>query len=398
LSLPSPTPDFTPISQHCTPPPIPASSYHSRLAQLTSTLSSLNASAYILEPSPSSLYYLNVSLSSWGLSERPLLLIIPRSGPIRVLTPKFEAPRARLLPLPVQAEYVLWEEEEDPYAAAVAALPQGRLLADGTTRLFVVDGLGRTGRTVELAPPAIQSIRERKTEEELEILRCANERTLLAIRAVRGLLRFGMRESQGRALMGQALAQAGLKDLDNIFLVGENAALPHGRGTDRVIGKSDFVLIDCGGSLHGYHSDVTRTFALPGSEIPSSHLQLWYSVQHAQSLALLAAHPGAPAHTIDAAARSYLNTSHLGPYFTHRVGHGIGLEVHESPYLVASNPRAVQVGNTFSDEPGVYVLGKMGVRLEDCFEVLGLGVEGQEEGGRVLTLGVGGLARSPWDI
>ncbi|KZO99490.1 peptidase M24 [Calocera viscosa TUFC12733] len=391
--------DFSHLAGHCSPPPITAAAYASRLSSVSSVLASLNASAYIIEPSPNALYYANVSTSDWGLSERPLLVVITSEGRVSVITPKFEATRAKLLPIPYEGvEYFEWAEADSPYEAALRALPAGavdggKVYVDEMARLFIATGLQAVApdMKVEIAPLPVKALREKKTPEELEILQCVNELTLMAIREVRKHLYFGMRESEGRALMSKALGQAGLSDLDNLFLVGENAALPHGRGTDRKITKNDFILIDCGGSLHGYKSDVTRTFALPESEIPTSHLEIWYSVQTSQKLALAAANPGSPALGVDAAARGFLGRARLAGYFTHRLGHGIGLEVHESPYLLSSSQLPLELGNTFSDEPGVYIEGKVGVRLEDCFVVT-------EQGGVPLTKGAGGFARSPWDI
>ncbi|KZT53560.1 Creatinase/aminopeptidase [Calocera cornea HHB12733] len=391
--------DFSHLAGHCYPPAITATAYASRLSSVASVLTSLNASAYIIEPSPNALYYANVSLSSWGLSERPLLVVITSEAKVSIVTPKFEVTRAKLLPVPFEGvQYFEWAEADSPYEAVLKALPAGvaqggKVYVDEMARLFIATGLQAVApeMKVEIAPLAVKALREKKTAEELAIMHCVNELTLMAIREVRKHLHFGMHESEGRALVSKALGQAGLGDIDNIFLVGENAALPHGHGTDRQITKHDFILIDCGGSLHGYKSDVTRTFALPGSKIPTAHLEIWYSVQTSQKLALAAANPGSPALGVDAAARGYLNTAGLATYFTHRLGHGIGLEVHESPYLLSSSRLPLEVGNTFSDEPGVYIEGKVGVRLEDCFVVTA-------EGGEPLTKGAGGFAKNPWDI
>jgi len=142
--------------------------------------------------------------------------------------------------------------------------------------------------------------------------------------------------------------------------------------------------------LHGYWSDVTRTFALPSSTIPSEHLKIWYTVKAAQEVALGRAREGVRAEAVDAAARAVIESAGFGKYFTHRLGHGIGLEVHESPYLRGGYTRELLTGHTFSNEPGIYIEGKVGVRLEDCMVI-------DKDGQAVLlTKEVGGASRSPW--
>lgn len=226
----------------------------------------------------------------------------------------------------------------------------------------------------------------------------------------------------------------------------ENAALPHGHGSDRVLGKHDFILIDGGGTLHGYHSDVTRvrrflissavthadlwnmqTFALTESSIPLRYQALWHTVHAAQQQAMRTATNGTVTAEVDRVARQFIKEAGYGEYFTHRLGHGqtgylrvqyvsanssvtgIGLEGHESPYLRGGSDDVILTGHTFSNEPGIYIEGKVrvepvsmillylffmlckiGVRLEDCFYI--------EEDGRAvyLTEGVGGQASSPW--
>jgi len=175
-----------------------------------------------------------------------------------------------------------------------------------------------------------------------------------------------------------------------LTLFGENAALPHGSGTDRILGKEDFILIDCGGSLHGYSSDITRTFALPESTIPTEHLSIWFTVHGAQKVALHTAHNGTVTSTVDEKARTSIKGHGYAKYFTHRLGHGIGLEGHESPYLRGGSDDLIMTGHVFSNEPGVYIEGDVGVRLEDIFYIA------EDGSAEFLTEGVGGQAVSPW--
>ncbi|PPQ99115.1 hypothetical protein CVT26_014365 [Gymnopilus dilepis] len=402
---------------------ISSSEFLARQTELSRTLFDLNATAYIAEPGASSQFFGNFSKSQWSLSERPLLLVISaNSGSgfsdemasnvqpmVTILTPKFEATRARLLPVAAasgQVRYIEWAEEADPYAVLLADLPSSDLFkprtifVDNSVRKFIVDGLlhasdqaeksSSSGVVVLSAPPAITQMRERKSKAEIQILRCVNEATLLAIREVHKGLYPGIRESQARSMMASALGAAGLKDGGCLTLFGENAALPHGSGTDRTLGSQDFALFDCTASLHGYFSDITRTVAVDPDNIPAKHLEIWQLVQSAQTRALAEATNGTLASRVDAAARNFLQEKGYGEFFTHRLGHGIGLEVHEEPYLRGGNNDIIRIGHTFSDEPGIYIEGKVGVRLEDCFYINEDGV------GIYLTEEVGGPSKAPW--
>ncbi|KAH8117304.1 Creatinase/aminopeptidase [Phellopilus nigrolimitatus] len=376
--------------------------FHERQRSLAEALHTLGASAYIAEPGANAQFFSNISSSQWHLSERPLLVIVspelvddvvePR---ISILTPTFEATRAKLLPVATEnASFFEWPEDTDPYKTAISAFAgnNGDVYVDGAMRKFVADGLAKAlpEQKVFSAPLEIRSLRERKSTEEIKILRCANEVTLMAIRAVRDELYIGMRESEAQKLVLDALSSAGLEEPFVLGLFGENAALPHGSGTDRTLGKEDFVLFDCGGTLHGYHSDITRTFALRESTIPSDHLKVWFTVRAAQTAALEAVRNGSLTRHIDEAARAVITASGYGEYFTHRLGHGLGLEEHEEPYLRGGSNDTVRAGHTFTDEPGVYIEGRVGVRLEDSFVVT-------EDGKAVyLTVGVGGQSVSPW--
>ncbi|KAF8509540.1 Creatinase/aminopeptidase [Gautieria morchelliformis] len=399
--------DFTYLRTHCADiPPIAVSEFHQRQAALAQTLHALKASAYIAEPGANALFFGNISQSSWHLSERPLLLIVSpvsiSNGSIKakitVLTPKFEATRAKLLSIPApNVTYVEWAEDEDPYQKAVSSLSvstltEGTIFVAESSRLFISDGIqaAAPGVKVTSAPLSIRSLRERKSPAEVALLRCANEVTLLATRAVRAKMYLGIRQSETQQLVLDALASAGLSDGSALVLFGENAALPHGGPQDRVLGKLDLVLFDITGALHGYYSDNTRTFALKESSIPSEHLDMWHSIHTAQQTALAVAKEGVLTRTVDETARAVLEQAEYGEYFTHRLGHGIGLEVHEAPYLRGGSSDIIQTGHTFSDEPGIYIEGKVGIRLEDCFVV------GPDGKAAYLTEGVGGAAHSPW--
>ncbi|THH29648.1 hypothetical protein EUX98_g4549 [Antrodiella citrinella] len=397
-------PDFSHLASHCADIlPIKSDSFVARQQALAETLYALKASAYIAEPGASAAYYANLSGTAWHLSERPLLLIVTPEvdednhvyAQVSILTPSFEATRAKLLSIPSASKvaYPEWPEHVDPYAVALSVINQsnnGPIYVDGASRLFIRDGLQQvvSHSVVQSAPTEIRRLRERKSEEELEIMKCANEVTLLSIRAAREYMYIGIHESEAGALVTKAMSAAGLRGSFALSLFAENAALPHGSGTDKVLGKSDLILIDCGGTLHGYESDVTRTFALDDSDIPFWTLAYWRLVLNAQTVALITAVNGTITAEVDQAARNALGVSAM--YFTHRLGHGIGLEGHESPYLTGGSKDVILTGHTFSNEPGIYVEGLLGIRLEDCFYI---DTDGQPV---YLTAKVGGQAKTPW--
>ncbi|KAG2360857.1 peptidase M24, structural domain-containing protein [Suillus spraguei] len=397
---------WTGLASHCSDAqPINGSEFLQRQGKLAKILYDNGASAYIAEPGANGQYFGNISEATWHLSERPLLLIIFPAledanivAKITVITPTFEETRARLLSVPgIDVSYASWAEDENPYTAALRALSahrldlEGPIYVDAMMRYFIVDGLQKAapGVRVMSAPPEVTQLRERKSQAELDLLRCANEVTVLCIRAVQAQMYIGIRESQVRAMIDEALAAAGLTERWALVLFGENAALPHGSGSDRALGKADFILIDTGGLLFEYHSDITRTFMLRDSSIPPEHITIWYDVHTAQTLAHAVAREGTNTSAVDKVARDWLNGRGYNGYFTHRLGHGIGLEDHEAPYLRGGTNDTIRTGNAFSNEPGVYIEGKVGIRLEDCFYI--------DEGGIsvFLTKGVGGQALSP---
>ncbi|KAF8516911.1 peptidase M24 [Hysterangium stoloniferum] len=393
----APGTDFTKLRAHCASiSPIAVAEFHNRQAVLAQTLYHLNASAYIAEPGPNALYYANISQSSWHLSERPFLLIVSPvvidnsvQPKVTILTPKFEASRAKLLPLPAESiQWIEWAEEENPYevvAPFLATIAGDKVYIAEASRLFIKDGIEAAvpTRVVTSAPLAIRTQRERKSPTEIALLRCVNEVTLLAIRAVRERMYFGIRQSETSALVEEALTAAGLSTPSALVLFGPNAAFPHGGPMDRTLARTEFVLFDVGASFHGYQSDVSRD-----SSIPLQLGHIWKTVQAAQSSALATARENVTAFMVDKAARDYITSHGYGSYFTHRLGHGIGLEGHEAPYLHGGSMDIIRSGHTFSNEPGIYIEGQMGVRLEDCFVI-------REDGTAVyLTDGVGGQSVS----
>jgi Xaa-Pro dipeptidase len=205
-----------------------------------------------------------------------------------------------------------------------------------------------------------------KDAHELALMRRACEITVAAHRAVFASLKPGMTQAQVSALSAEAHKRLGVRG-GSLVLFGADAAFPHGTSKPQPLKAGDVVLIDGGCRLHGYASDITRTgvFAAPPS---ARQREVWEIVRRAQEAALRAARPGAECQAVDAAARRVIEDAGFGPgykYFTHRLGHGIGMDGHEWTYLVRGNTTRLRPGMCFSDEPGIYLYGELGIRHED---------------------------------
>jgi len=341
--------------------------------QLQKVLFDTGHDALVVEPGATLQYLGGVR---WGRSERPFLLVVPRDGDPWWVVPAFEERKAR--EQLGEARVRVWQEHEDPYARVDEVLREQGLTeravaVDEQLRHFVVQGLRDAmgeGRVVD-GSALVQAQRMRKRPAELGRLRRANEATKAALRLVAAEgIRPGMRQSELAVAIRAAQLRAGLTDVWVLALFGPNAAFPHGTAQDRALAEDDLVLVDTGGSLHGYRSDITRTWA-PGTVAPRAQ-QAWSVVASAQRAALDRIRPGVTCGEVDAAARAVIESAGFGSdyeRFTHRLGHGIGLEVHEHPYLVRDATQVLEPGMTMSDEPGIYEPGRFGIRIEDIVAV-----------------------------
>jgi Xaa-Pro dipeptidase len=328
--------------------------------------------ALMLTGGTSLVYFTNIQ---WGLSERLFSVVIPVSGQAFLVCPAFEEDRAReqLQGGPLEdTEVLTWHEHESPYALVAGGLRSrglgtGRLGIEETVRFAYSDGVAQAAPALSLASgtPITAGCRGMKDEHELALMQLANEVTLTAYKAAFDALEAGMTQGDFRNLVSMAHSQQGFSGSAGVQ-VGQYSALPHGSVTPQVIEEGSILLIDGGCSAEGYRSDISRTFLLGE---PTDKMRQVFEVTHrAQAAALAAAAPGVEAQAVDAAARGVIEEAGYGPeytYFTHRVGHGIGMDGHEWPYLVKGNTLQLQPGMTFSDEPGVYIPGEFGVRLED---------------------------------
>lgn len=330
----------------------------------------------------SMIYFTNVR---WGGSERLFSVVVPVSGDAFVVCPAFEEDRAReqlaLGPLGGSQVYT-WEEHESPYERVAQGLrdrgiASGRLGAEETMQFRFSNGIALAAPALQVvdATPVTAGCRGVKDDHEIELMKLANEVTLTAYKAAYLAMEEGMSQGDVGSLISAAHARLGFSGGASVQ-TGEWSALPHGSITRQIIREGTILLIDGGCGVEGYRSDMSRTFVLGE---PSDIMRERFDIElEAQTAAHRAAAPGVLPEEVDAAARKVIEDAGYGPgytYFSHRVGHGIGMDGHEWPYLVPGNRTPLVPGNVFSDEPGIYVPGEFGVRLEDCMYITDDGAE-----------------------
>ncbi|KAH7048930.1 Creatinase/aminopeptidase, partial [Linnemannia elongata] len=369
--------------------PISPVEFEERQTKLSKLLVDLKAGAYIAEPGINMQYFTDIK---WSQSERPFFLVVQAKKDktdtvltkTTIVAPAFEASRARQKFLPGTSYAIkTWEEGTSAYKVPKKEIEH--IYIDPDMRQFVATGLANaldnSERKVEIANHSIQLLRMQKSAHEIEILRCVAQTSVNVIRAVKDQIHVGVRESEVQAMMTQAYKESGLsyEDGGSLVLFGKDAALPHGSGNDTKLEKGMMVLIDTGARLHGYLSDITRTFWIRrghSKEMNEELDKVWETVKSAQTAALEAVKPGAACSSIDKAARGVISDQGYGARFTHRLGHGLGMEGHEEPYLnIGNTDTALKPGMVFTNEPGIYVEGSYGIRLEDVVLVTETGYE-----------------------
>ncbi len=328
-------------------------------------------------------YFTNVR---WWNSERLGAFIITAKGEPFFVVPAFEKDRLeeqlKSGPLGGSSDVRTWQEDEDPYRLVAQGL-KDRGIASGTlgmeervTYVFS-SGVANAAPAVKVvsATPVTAGCRMIKSAHELGLMRLANQATWDVYRAVFQALQPGMTQREAESLVNAAYGRVGFRGGASVE-VGQYTALPHGSIEPQVIREGAPIMIDDGCSVEGYGSDITRTFVLGKAD--DEMKRVFDIVHRAQKAALDTARPGVQAQAVDAAARKVITDGGFGPdyaYFSHRLGHGIGMDGHEWPYLVRGNAMPLAANMTFSDEPGIYIRGKFGVRLEDDMHVTENGAE-----------------------
>jgi Xaa-Pro dipeptidase len=354
--------------------PITPDEFHARILHAQSLMSQLQPAfdAILIGPGTSLVYFTSVH---WWPSERLLALVIPRTGEPLLVCPAFEEARLRES-LAYSAEIRVWQEAESPTKLLATSLADRGLR---TGRIGIEEALPFTffdhfraaapGYDLVSADPVTIACRAVKSPHELELMRLACQATCDIYRIVFANLKEGMTQQQVSELVSAGYAQMHLPG-DAMVLFGPSAALPHGSNQPRTLKEGDVVLIDDGCTVEGYWSDVTRTgvFGKPTEKMQ----RVFETVRRAQDAALDAARSGRLTGSVDDAARSVVTSAGFGPgykFFSHRVGHGIGLDIHEHPYLVQGSTTVLQPGMTFSNEPGIYIPGEFGIRCEGVMAI-----------------------------
>ena len=335
--------------------------FRDRQARLRAAAKAAGADVLFVTPSTNLAYSANLAM---GRSERLTALLLFIDGPAVLVTPFFEAENHRRDA--VVDEVVTWKEDEDPIALTAKLLSKAKIAGiEGTTAYDTVTRL-LVAAPVEAqdATATFDTLRMVKNPEEQAFLRDAARRTTLAIEATHRKLAPGKTESEVSAILEQEFQTQGVHG-GGLVQFGPSAALPHGGPGDRRLAPGDVVLIDAGCKVRGYNSDVTRTvsFGKPSDEAR----KVYGAVDRAQLAGIEALRAGAAPEDVDRAARRVIEDAGYGAFFTHRLGHGLGMDGHEPPYLVRGNATPLATGNTVTIEPGIYLPGKFGVRIEDDY-------------------------------
>ena len=362
--------------------PISVAERQGRLEQAKRLMRAQGIDALMLTGGTSMVYFTGIQ---WGLSERLLAAFIPVNGKPFLVTPKFEEERAmeqvRLGPMTGGADVYAWEEDDDPYARIaeglrVRGLSGATIAVEETVRWQFSHGTSRLP-AVKLVDgtPVTAGCRMVKDAHELALMRHASAVTLKAYEVAYRSLTEGMTQGDFARLVSLAHDRLGYSGGAGVQ-VGAYSALPHGSATPQVVREGSILLIDGGCKVEGYSSDISRTFVLGKA---TQRMKDVFEIEHrAQTAALRTARPGLPCEAVDAAARKVIVDAGFGPgytYFSHRVGHGMGMDGHEWPYLVKGNTRPLAPGMVFSDEPGIYIPGEFGIRLEDDMVITEGGAE-----------------------
>jgi Xaa-Pro dipeptidase len=361
--------------------PIAVEERRARIAKLQRLLAQHKIGALLVESGSTLDYFTGIR---WHRSERTTAAILPARGDVIVVTPAFEEPSVRET-FQVGGEVRPWNEADSPFERIVEALRDrgvvsGTIAVESTMRFFIVDGVRRASKAYEIVSgdSVVRACRLIKSAAELALMQTANAVTIEALRVVHARLERGMTPAQIGALMDATTLQLGGTPEFSLVLLNEASAYPHGSHRAETVDDGSTILMDCGCTVHGYQSDISRTWVYGNAS--ERQRKVWNTVKRGQELALETAKLGVPVGRIDDAVRGYYEREGWGPGYrlpglSHRTGHGIGLDGHEPAYLVHGDATPLEAGMCFSDEPGLYIPGEFGVRLEDCWHMTAAGPE-----------------------
>jgi Xaa-Pro dipeptidase len=354
-----------------------------RIKKAQRLMQQMNISALIIEPGAAMDYFSGIQ---WWRSERLTALVIPREGKVGVVCPFFEEPSIQES-IAINGDIRVWQEHESPFERIKQILTdrginlsKGQIGFENSVRYFVQSGVMRLLSNLDhvSAEPVTRGCRIIKSHHELQLMHKANEVTLLAYAEVYSKLAIGMTSSQVKSLMSNAQSTLGGKGAWNMALIDQASAFPHGSKKKHIIKEGSIVLMDCGCNVHGYQSDISRTFVV--GEPSKRQRDVWQTVRTGQKIAFEQAKIGTAAGLVDDAVRKHYQAEGFGPGYklpglSHRTGHGIGMEGHESVNFVHGEQEKLKTGMCFSNEPGIYIPGEFGVRLEDCIYMTDKGAQ-----------------------
>jgi Xaa-Pro dipeptidase len=356
--------------------PISAQEHQSRINKVQGLMRQQKIGGLLVEAGSTLEYFTGVR---WRTSERTTAAMIPAEGRVVIVTPFFEEPSIRES-LAVEGDVHHWQEDESPFDLLAAAFRErgaarGALAIDANARYFVFERVAKMVGGVQNALPGeglVRACRMHKSAAELALMQVANDVTIAAIRHLHAHIEAGMRNSDIEALLISTTEALGGSHLFSLVLLNEASAFPHGSIKPQQVHDGSVILIDSGCAVHGYQSDISRSWVFGA---PSARQrELWNTVKRGQEIALETAKLGTPTGAIDKAVRAFYESKGWSknyglPGLSHRTGHGIGMDGHEPPYLVRSDTTPLEAGMCFSDEPGLYVPGEFGIRLEDCWHM-----------------------------
>ena len=354
-------------------PPISRQERQARLARARELMRQIGAEALIIGAGASLRYFAGVP---WGATERLVAMVLPLEGEPRMVCPRFELGSLEAS-LAIDAEMLLWEEHESPYELVARATAGAKSLAiDPALPFFAFNGIAKAAPALKLldGAPVVDGCRMIKSAAELALMAQAKAMTLEAHRRAARILRPGITTGEVRRFIDQAHRALGADNGSSFCAVqfGRASAYPHGLPGEQVLEEGQIVLIDTGCQVQGYNSDITRTYVF--GEPSAEQRRVWEIEKQAQAAAFAAVKPGVPCEEIDAVARKVLAQAGFSPDYElpglpHRTGHGIGLSIHEAPYLVRGDRTPLAPGMCFSNEPMIVIPDTFGVRLEDHFHV-----------------------------
>ncbi|MBL4870412.1 MAG: aminopeptidase P family protein [Robiginitomaculum sp.] len=353
-------------------PKITKADYVARIEKAQNLMQQFGIGALILESGASLQYFTGIS---WWRSERLTAAVLPVVGKIGVVTPQFEEPSIRESMM-VGNDVRVWNEHESPFKRVVGILKDrgvlsGKIAIEDSVRYFAVKGIQNAGRSYELVSggPIVWGCRMYKSPKEIELMQLANNVTIAAYRFTYPKIEIGMTPRDISSLMSKATEALGANNEFSLVLLNEASAYPHGSKISQTVKDGGVVLMDCGASVNGYQSDISRTIVI--GEPSKRQSEIWNLVRDGQALAFETAKLGTATGKVDDAVRKLYESKGFGPGYklpglSHRTGHGIGLEGHEQVNFVHGETTRLAPGMCLSNEPGLYIMGEFGVRFEDC--------------------------------